>query len=68
MSIERYHRCVSLVCDYCGSRLALDRPDEAHKARRAAGWEVRIAKGDMLDICPDCVFEEKGYGKDGETA
>ena len=61
MSIERYHRCVSLLCDYCGNRLALDRPDEAHKARRAAGWEVRISKGEFLDICPDCIFEEKEY-------
>lgn len=61
--IERYYNTCSLVCDYCGSRIALARPDEAHKARRAAGWEVRISKGEILDICTDCIFEEKGYSE-----
>lgn len=64
MSVERYIRACSLVCDYCGRRIPMDRPDEARKVRRAAGWEVRIAHGEFLDICDDCIFEEKGYEQD----
>ena len=67
MSVERYIRACSLVCDYCGKRISLDRSDEARKARRAAGWEIRIAAGEFLDICDDCIFEEKGYGTNDET-
>ncbi|MBQ3072346.1 MAG: hypothetical protein IJD20_03525 [Oscillospiraceae bacterium] len=61
MSIERYYQTCSLTCDYCGKQLSLERPDDAAKARRAAGWEVRTCDGEMLDICDDCIFEEKGY-------
>ena len=61
MSVERYYRACSLVCDYCGKRLSMERADEARKARLAAGWEVRIENGEFLDICDDCIFEEKGY-------
>lgn len=68
MSIERYYKSCSLVCDYCGARLDLDRPDEARKARRAAGWEVRISRSEILDICNDCIFEEKGYENDDQVS
>lgn len=26
---------------------------------RQAGWEGRKVDGEWLDICPDCLFEEK---------
>jgi len=61
VSIEKYYRAYSLVCDYCGKRLPIERPAEAHKSRREAGWGIRLSKGDLLDICDDCIFEEKGY-------
>jgi len=61
MSLERYCRSFTLICDYCGKRLPIERPKEAHKSRKEAGWGIRLAKGDLLDICDDCKFVEKGY-------
>lgn len=61
MSIERYIGTCSLVCDYCGKQILMERADEVRKARLAAGWERRNANGEFLDICDDCIFEEKDY-------
>lgn len=64
MSMEWFNRSQSIVCDYCEKRLPLEwgaGAEEAHKKRCAAGWEIRRAQGKILDICPDCIFEEKGY-------
>lgn len=60
MSIEvRYQACTT-HCDYCDNTLpgAADRRDALRKMQRA-GWERRRARGEWLDICPDCLFEEK---------
>lgn len=64
MSMEWYNRSQSIVCDYCGKRLPLewgDGAEAAHKKRCDAGWETRRVKDEILDICDDCIFEEKGY-------
>ena len=62
MSIERYGRQFTPVCDYCGERLpGSERFDDAVRAKQEAGWESRKVKGEWEDICTDCQFIEKGY-------
>ncbi len=67
MSVEvRYQACTA-HCDYCDNSLygAADRRD-ALQMMRQAGWERRKVDSEWLDICPDCLFEEKfGEGSDG---
>lgn len=63
MSIERYYRQYTPVCDYCGEQLAGEESfDDAVRAKREAGWKCRKVNGEWEDICLDCQFEEKGYG------
>ncbi len=38
--------------------------DDALRAKREVGWESRKVKGEREDICTDCQFEGKGYGRD----
>lgn len=65
MSIERYYRQYTVVCDCCDHRLGgAESFNEAVRMRREAGWESRKVDGEWEDICTDCLFEEKGYGSD----
>lgn len=62
MSIERFYGQYTPCCDYCEKTL----PGEfsfadAIRAKKNAGWERRKVDGEWLDICDDCIFEEKGY-------
>ena len=62
MSIERYFRQYTPVCDYCGNRLPGEESfSAAIRAKREAGWECRKVNGEWEDICTDCQFAEKGY-------
>lgn len=62
MSIERYFRQYTPVCDYCGNRLPGEESfSAAIRAKREVGWECRKVNGEWEDICTDCLFEEKGY-------
>lgn len=61
---RRYHTFIA-SCDRCGKRLpGADSWTDALKATRNAGWESRLVEGDYIDICTDCLFEEKGYDND----
>ncbi len=65
MSIERYYRQYTPICDCCGARLPGEGSwADALRAMRGAGWESRKSKGKWKNICTDCQFEEKGYGHD----
>lgn len=65
MSIEKYYRYYTAVCDCCGARLpGEERWEDARRAKQAAGWESRKVDGEWEDVCPDCLFEEKGYDND----
>lgn len=62
MSIEKFYGQYTPHCDYCEKTL----PGEfsfadAIQAKQDAGWERRKVDGEWLDICDDCIFEEKGY-------
>lgn len=62
MSIERYYRQFTPVCDCCGKRLPGEESfDAAVRAKREDGWESRKVNGEWEDICTDCQFEQKGY-------
>lgn len=69
MSIERHFQYYTAVCDFCGKRLpGEERFMDAVRSKRDAGWESRKQRdrdGEDYweDICSDCLFEEKGYGK-----
>ena len=64
MSIERYYSNYSLVCDCCGKRLGADSFEDARRLKTQEGWESRKVDGEWMDICDDCLFEEKGYEND----
>ncbi len=65
MSIEKYYRYYTAVCDCCGARLpGEERWEDARRAKQAAGWESRKVDGEWEDVCPDCLFEEKGYANE----
>jgi hypothetical protein len=64
MSIEKFYRQFTPVCDCCGERIAgADSFDEAVRMKREAGWKSRKVDGEWEDICTDCQFEEKGYDR-----
>ena len=65
MSIDRYYRQYTPICDYCGVRLPGEGswPD-ARRAMREAGWDCRKFNDRWKNICVDCQFEEKGYEYD----
>ncbi len=63
--IERFYGQYTPVCDCCETRLPGEESwDDAVRAKREAGWISRKVKGEWEDICTDCQFEEKGYGRD----
>lgn len=68
MSIELRYRACTAHCDYCDNTLhgAADGRD-ALRMMRQAGWERRKVGVELIDICPDCLFEEK-YGKGNDEA
>lgn len=62
MSIDRYYRQYTPVCDCCGARLPGGESfAEAVQIKRDAGWISRKADGEWEDVCTDCQFEERGY-------
>ena len=67
MSIEKYYRNYTAVCDCCGKRLPADGWEDARRAKQDAGWESRKVDGEWQDICDDCLFEEKGYSNDRQA-
>lgn len=64
MSIERYYSNYSLTCDLCGKRLGADSFEDARRLKTQQGWKSRKVDGEWMDICDDCLFEEKGYDND----
>lgn len=65
MSIDRFYRQYTPICDCCGLRLPGEGSwADAIRAAREAGWESRKVKDRWKNICTDCQFEEKGYGHD----
>ena len=62
VSIDRYYRQFTPVCDCCGTRLPGGESfAEAVQIKRDAGWISRKGDGEWEDICTDCRFEERGY-------
>lgn len=60
--IERYYGNYTPVCDYCEKRLPGELSwRDAIRAKHEAGWESRKSGGEWVDVCNDCLFEEKGY-------
>lgn len=60
--IERFYGQYTPCCDYCEKTLP-GQPSfgAAIQAKKDAGWESRKVDGEWVDICDDCLFEEKGY-------
>ena len=68
MSVERYYRQYTPICDYCGARLPGEGSwADAVRAKRESGWESRMVSGGWKDVCTGCQFEEKGYENDHEA-
>lgn len=64
--IERYYSQYTVTCDYCGKRLPGELSfRDAMRAIRNAGWDNRKDGGDWVCVCNDCLFEEKGYDREG---
>ena len=59
MSIERYFKCYSLVCDYCGTTLGADSFEDARRMQRENGWSSRKVDGEWENLCPSCQLAEK---------
>jgi len=59
--IDRHYRAYVVTCDRCGKCLpGQDSWGSALKSAANAGWDSRRNGTDWLDICPACLFEEKG--------
>ena len=64
MSIKRHFSFYVAECDYCGKRLMGGyRFNEAVQVKRDSRWASRKVFGNWKDICDECQFEERGYGK-----
>lgn len=67
MSIERFRGFYTPVCDECEKTIPGGQSyGEAVRSMICAGWEERMRKGVKTHVCTDCLFEQKGYGREGD--
>ena len=65
MSIARFLDNYRPECDYCEAELPAELSfRDALRAMYEKGWERRKVRGEWVDVCADCLFEEKGYANE----